>query len=288
MSKFSESAMLVSLTIRSYGARREDKKISREVAQQHNTSEDAGRYNKVLVAKTFLDPVTSAASALRNFHYENTLPWMDDGVRILPSANYEAYKAQMGLLRDEYDARVRAFVAAWPEIVEDAKNRLNGMFNPADYPADVAGKFDCRVRFLPVPDTSDFRVDIADVERETLRAEIADTLSAVQADAMGELWNRLGDAVKHMADRLALYKPVAGKRPENPFRDSLVQNLRDLCKLIPRLNFANDARLESIRQDIERELTCHSAQELRDDYKVREGVAARAAEIARNVSEFMV
>lgn len=288
MTKFSQAAMLVSLTIRSYGARREDKKISREIAQQHNTSEDSGRYNKVLVAKTFLDPVTSAASAMRNFHYENSLPWMDDGVRILPSANYEAYKAGMSVLRDTYDSAVRAFVNAWPDIVADAKTRLNGMFNAADYPADVANRFDCRVRFLPIPDTADFRVDIADIERETLRAEIAETLDSVQRDAMADLWNRLGDAVKHMADRLALYKPVAGKRPENPFRDSLVQNLRDLCALIPRMNFANDARLESIRQEIERELVSHSPQELRDDFRVRESVASRAADIARDISEFMV
>ena len=87
--------------------------------------------------------------------------------------------------------------------------------------------------------------------------------------------------------RLRAYSVQAGK-VSNPFRDSLVQNLRDLCDLIPRLNFANDARLESLRQKIESELLAHSASELRDDYKVRESVAQAAQQISDSVSEFMV
>lgn len=291
MTTLSQVTMLVSLNVRAYGARKEDKKISAEVAQNHGTTSDAGKYAKVLVPKIHLEPVTKAATALRAFHYENTLPWLDEGIRVLPTGNYETYKAKMVALTDDYDSAVRTFAGNWQAIIADAKVRLNGMFNPMDYPVDVRSRFGCTLRFMPMPDQSDFRADIADSEREMLRSEIADTLGAAQTEAMRDLWERVAVTVKAMADRLAAYKTVIvdGKvKTENVFRDSLVENLRDLCGLIPRLNFAGDTRLEAIRQQIENELLQNDAATLRERDTLRADVAKRAEEIASAISEFMV
>ncbi len=287
---FSKTAMLVSLNVRAYGARKEDKKISAEVAQNHGTSTDAGKYSKVLVPKDKLEPITKACTALRQFHYENTLPWLDEGVRILPADNFETYKAAMSGLTDSYDTAVRDFVRAWPDIIADAKVRLNGMFNAADYPVDVKSRFGCGLRFMPISDAGDFRVAIADSERAALQQQIEDTLSEASQAAMRDLWERLAETVKAMASRLAAYKTVIvdGKQKvENPFRDSLVENLRDLCGLIPRLNFTSDPRLESIRAQIESELLQVDAGTLRDRDLVRADVAATAEKIAADISEFM-
>ena len=287
MSSFSTSAMLVSLNVSTFSARREDKKISADVARQHNVTQDAGRYAKQLIAKERMESVTKAVSAMRTFHYANTLPWMDDGARILPAGNYETYKGKMRELRDSYESAVRDFCDSWPDIVADARQRLNGMFDEQDYPRDPSARFSCRVKFMPISDAGDFRCAIADSERDALRHEIADTMREASQQAMRDLYQRVAETVSHMADRLRAYSVQAGK-VSNPFRDSLVQNLRDLCDLIPRLNFANDARLESLRQKIESELLAHSASELRDDYKVRESVAQAAQQISDSVSEFMV
>lgn len=291
MSTFSQTAMLVSLNVRTYGARKEDKKISNEVAAQHNTTADAGKYSKVLVPKAHLDPISKAGGALRQYHYENTLPWLDEGIRILPAANYETYRAHMTGLQDDFDSAVRTFCANWQDIIADARTRLNGMFNQSDYPVDIRGRFGCGLRFMPIPDSNDFRVAISDTERATLADQIAETLGEAQQAAMRDLWERVAEAVKAMASRLAAYKTVIvdGKaKVENPFRDSLVENLQDLCDLIPRLNFAADPALENIRQKIAAELLANDASTLRDRDTVREDVAAKAAAIAESVAEFMV
>lgn len=283
---FSQTAMLVSLNVRCYSARKEDKKISAEVAQQHN-AKDAGKYQKDLVAKSAIDPVMKAGNALRMFHYANTLPWLDDGVRILPAANYNAYKTAMEGLRDAYEQSVRDFVDKWPDIVQDARMRLNGMFNAADYPTDVGGRFGCRVRYLPVSDSQDFRVNISDMERETLKAQISETLSEASRDAMKELWERVATAVQAMASKLAAYRKGDNGKAENPFRDSLVENLRDLCELLPRLNFTGDPALTAIAQKIETELLKHTAADLREGELIRQDIAKKAEQIAFDISEFM-
>lgn len=284
---FSQTAMLVSLNVRCYSARKEDKKISAEVAANHATTSDAGRYNKTLVSKTSLERVVRSASAMRVYHYVNTLPWLDEGVRILPAANYQTYKSEMESLRDEYESAVRDFVRNWPATVADARRRLNGMFNANDYPADVENRFGCRVRFMPISDAGDFRVSISDLERETLKTQIADTLSEASRAAMRDLWERLSVSVKTMASKLAAYKRT-DDGIENPFRDSLVENLRELCRLLPRLNFTNDSQLEAIRAQIESELLANDAEDLRESDITRAAVAAKAQAIADSISEFMV
>ena len=285
---FSTSAMLVSLNIRCYSARKEDKKISREVAENHATTQDAGRYNKQLVSKAALDMCTKTAGALRQYHYENTLPWLDDGVRVLPAANLLEYKRQMTVLSDQYDAAARDFISQWPQIVEDARIRLNGMFNIADYPTDIASRFGVAVRYMPIPDSGDFRVAVSDLERETLRSEIESSLSEASRNAMRDIWQRLSVSVGTMAAKLAAYKrDESTGKTENPFRDSLVENLRDLVGLIPRLNFTNDPALEKIRLEIESCLLAESADTLRESPDVRADVAQQAQSIADRINEFM-
>ena len=287
-SSFSETAMLVALNVRCYGATREDKKISEDVAKQRGVHANAGKYAKNLVPKTALEPVVKAIGALRSFHYDNTLPWLDDGVRILPAMNYELYKTAMESLKDQYESAVARFVREWPQIVADAQTRLNSMFRAADYPLDVRGRFGIHIRFMPVADAADFRVQMSDVERAQLQEEISATMGEAQNTATLDMYRRLMTATKTMADRLAAYrKDSSTGRTANPFRDSLVENLRDVCVLIPKLNFAGDERLESLRCEIEEELLANSAADLRESDATRESVRRSAEGLSERLAEFM-
>lgn len=86
-----KNSLIVSLSVSQWTARRHDKEITKEVKNTHNASEDAGRYNKLLVAKEHTDPINKVAGKARTFHYENTLPWGDNNERLLPTKNYFKY-----------------------------------------------------------------------------------------------------------------------------------------------------------------------------------------------------
>lgn len=286
--ELAKAAMLVSLTIRCYAGKKEDKKVSRKVAADNAASSDSGAYVKNLVPKESLEPIVKAVSALRTFHYENTLPWLDEGVRMLASQNYQEYKTAFEGLRDAYDSAVKRFCDDWPQIVADAEKTRGALFNAADYPADIRSKFGIQLSFKPLADASDFRVSISESERELLRAQIEADSQAAQSAAMGDLYRRLGDGVKTMAERLRAYQvDAATGKTSGVFRDSLVENLRELVALIPRMNFANDPVLEEIRQMVERELCAASADTLRADWVAREQVADSAEAIAARLGEFM-
>lgn len=71
----SSRAMLASLSISIWSARKHDPEASEEIALRHGVQTDAERYNKVLLPKKALADLQKIVSEAREAHYFVTLPW---------------------------------------------------------------------------------------------------------------------------------------------------------------------------------------------------------------------
>jgi hypothetical protein len=291
LNMLSNRAMLAGVRISVWSARRVDKRVTAETNAAHNAASDAGRYNKALLAKDALAAVTAAASAARLAHYALTLPWMDDGARILPAAAYKDYADAMRTIRFQFETAVADFVANYDGFVQDARARLNGMFNPDEYPTadEIAGKFSFTTRVLPMPDAADFRVDLGDAVADAIRADITRDTQDALAAAQRDVWNRITTVVSHMVEKLNGYAPAMrpGDKVTGIFRDSLVENVRELVAILPALNLTNDATLASVTARLERELCTHDADALRDNDGLRQETADNAAAILAEIADFL-
>lgn len=290
-SMLARRAMLAGLSIKVWSARKLDKRVTAEVNQSHGADANAGRYNKALIAKEALAAVTSAATAARTFHAARTLPWLMDGTNILPAPAYTEYSAEMRKLRVAFEAAADDFVAGYDAYVDDARRRLNGMFNETDYPSrdDIRRKFGFDVRMLPMPDSSDFRADLSDHQAAEVKRDIEESTRQALQLAMGDAWARVADTVGRMVERLNAYRPAQGKgdKAEGIFRDSLVENIRDLVAILPGFNLTNDGALAAITARMESDLCSHNADELREDPIVRQSVADAAQDILASVSQYL-
>ena len=116
------SAMLVELSISSWTARKLDKKVSAEVDVAKNTKVSAVNVNKNLMAGTgVLDKIIKYAAGARAWHISQTLPWSDNGSRLLPMSNFMAYKEQLNVLEENYNALVDKFVESYPDLISAAE-----------------------------------------------------------------------------------------------------------------------------------------------------------------------
>jgi hypothetical protein len=289
MSILSERAMLVTLNVTQWSARKLDQKVTNQINSEHNAATDAGRYNKLLVSRDAIKELGRIVGEARAFHYAHTLPWRDGGTRLLPSKAYLDYTAKMQAYRVEFTAAVDLFVGQYPQFVEDARLRLNGLFNESDYPAadDIKSKFSFRVEIDPVPESGDFRVDVGDAQAEQIRADIEARTKDMMAVAVKDTYSRIGEVVGHMAERLRKFQPgTDGKRASGTFHDSLVENVRDLVSLLPALNVTGDSNLERIAARMTA-LCRDDADALRDNESARASVAAEAEAIMAEVSDFL-
>ncbi len=279
--KLSDKALLVQLSISQWTARKYDKKATEQVASANNAAVQSGRYNKSLLPMNdFLTNVHQKSTLIRKKYYANTLPWGIDGTQILPSANYLSFMTDFRKEKYEWQMVVNSFLSEYMRLKTHARVSLNTLYNEADYPSqdEVASKFDMDMSIMPVPD-GDFRVDVAEEELARITADVERRVVDASQNAMKEAWNRLHDRVKHMAEKL--------DDPKAVFRDTLVENTREICSVLTRLNFTDDPNLEAMRQEVEQSLTKHHPDALRNDPDLRRDKAAEAKAIMAKMGAFM-
>jgi len=265
------SAMLVDLNISLWAARKMDKKVSQEIDSVKNTRSRGGNYHKNLMSGTHkLDQVQKLVSAIRVWHYTNTLPWSDGGSRLLPMTNFFEYKAKLNEFEREFDLVVQDFLTEYPLLVSAAAFTLGDLFDADEYPSvdSLVDKFKFKYVFLPVPSAGDFRVDVEDKYVKELKSQYESFYEAKLGDAMSDAWGRLHECLTKMSEKLA-------GQEKQIFRDSLVTNATDLCALLTKLNVTNDAKLEQARQSLERALLGVTPDELRKHDDARLDVKAK-------------
>lgn len=279
--QLSDRAILVQLNISTWSANKLDKEISAETSAIKGAISNSVRTHKSLLPMCdLLDDIKKKASLIRTKFYENTLPWGVKGIQILPTANYLAFMTDFRRERAEYEQLVNRFVPAYPQLVVDAQRFLGAAYKPADYPEahEIGDKFKMDMQVMPVPNT-DFRVNIADEELQRIHDEVEARVKQAAKGAMMDVWQRLYDKVKHLAEKL--------DDPKAIFRDSTVNHLVDLCEMLPRLNVMDDPNLEAMRQEVEAKLAGYNPDTLRADVKVRQTVATEANDIAAKMAAFM-
>ena len=167
----SARAVLVSLNIRTWSGCRQDKTIVQAASDKTSASKSALRGSKYIVPPSDLKPINTIASYLRTEHYRLTLPWIEEGWRMLEVAAFPRHRK---LVKDSESAFRDSLIENVRELV-DVLPLLNITDDPA-VNAVLAG-----LDSIGRVDPSDLRKDAA--LREQLAREAETLTSAMEAFA---------------------------------------------------------------------------------------------------------
>jgi hypothetical protein len=271
-------ALVTNLKIRQWSANKYDRKVSEEIEKHHNAT-NAGRYNKTLIADKELKEIQKIANSARTFVYEQTLPWGDNGDRLLPSTNYLEFVSAFGTYISQFEHAVKNFIREYPALKDEARRRLNGMFKETDYPSIplMEKKFSIEVSHLPVSKVDDFYLELGEEDVEALRQQIENEFQSRIYQTTKHIWTKIKETVGHMVEKLSDEEAV--------FKNSLVENIRELVDVLPRLNFTNDPDIS---------LAIHQMNDLlvdpdllRNNVSVRFEKATEAKAILDKVNDFL-
>ena len=268
-------AMLVEFNASVWTARKLDKTTTNEVVASKNAgAKDAARVNKHLLAgRTELDIIQQAVGRARQFVYDNTAPWSDSGLRLLPTINFMKFTERMNDFEEEMEALVKAFVVIYPTLITAQALALGDMFKRDDYPSanEMMTKFSFRVNYMPVPSSGDFRVDVGNQAQAELKARLESLTQERIDSAMADVRERLSTHLKRMSDRLTT-DYVGGEAKQRRFHDTLVDGALELCDLTKALNVTNDTTLETARSQLEQLLVGVTPADLRKNEAIRQDV----------------
>jgi hypothetical protein len=276
--RLTERALLVGLNIREWRARCRDREVTHRIVREHGAKREAGCFTKSLVPRSFLARIGKVRSEARDEHHRLTLPWCDDGLRILPVDLHLSYLERIRALRAEFQDAVSAFLAAYEDAKEAARTALGALYRGEDYPS--AGRlrkaFGLEIHLQPLPTGHDWRIDLPDATVERIRTDLETRIDAAHRLALADLYGRMASVVSHMATTLA--------EPDKIFRNSLVDNVRDLCRILPALNVARDPALTRLTEDVEERLARLNPWHLRHDPVGRQRAADTAADLLETIT----
>lgn len=280
-------AMLVELSVSQWTARKLDRSVSDElVANKQAQDKGAARVNKHLLAgRTELEVINKFVTETRSLVYDNTLPWSDSGIRLLPSAKFMEFNAKLQQAEDKFYGLVAEFVQVYPSLITAQAMALGNMFNRNDYPHpdDIEHRFRFNVNYMPVPSSGDFRVDIGNDAQEELKAKLSKLADERVEHAVKDIKTRLLEHLKRMSDRLTV-DMVSGSAVPRKFHDSLLDGAHDLCELAGSLNIINDPQLEQARKALKQAINGVDVKDLRKDMPTRQDIKAQVDDVLSKFS----
>ena len=281
MSGLSNHALLMSVNISQWAARKRDKNETSALAAKHGTSESVASVNKSLLPMAdSLDRIHKLSSAIRLEFYQHTLPW-GEAQRIIRAEAYLTIAPRFAELKNQWYAVVDQFLLDYPRLQSDAQFFLSTMYDENDYPnvEELRNKFRVDISFGTIPAPEDCkRVSSIANFAEDMAKEIAAQQSSLEQNAMKEAWRRMYDVVANAHQQLV--------NPKGKIYDSLVENAQELCAILPSLNITNDPELEAMRQTIEKSLCQYATKDIRKHPVVREEAANQMADIMSKMGAF--
>lgn len=275
-------ATLVTVRMGVWEARKHDADVTRRLTDEMKADPNSARVHKHILGGSVpeLGQVLTAATQVRKVHEAQTVPWSDDGWRCLPTANYFSYLKAMREAIANFMDKVETFVGRYRRLVREAEERLGPvMYRKADYPSvdAVRAKYYAHLDFAPVPADGDFRVELPQEEMTRLADQINNRRQVAVKAAMAEVWQRLGEVVTELRDRLDDGKYL---------RPSMVDRVREVAETLGRLNLTDDPALEQARKAALRDLATIDVAHLRDNKPALTEKAAAADAILQGMKGF--
>jgi len=277
----SSSAMLVELSISQWAGRKTDKRVTKKVKDDEGAIENSGSFSKNLLPdEPIFDRVGSLMGAMRTEHYHSTMPWANQGPRLLTTPIFFDYNKTLTALKQEQEEdALPHFFAEYDRMVARAPHKLAGLFDIYDYPDldTLKQKFSVALNYYPVPTAGDFRVDVGNEAMEVLRSSYASYYDTQLKGAYKDVWRRTHDALANMSKRLE------GKEKQR-FHDTLVTNVTDMVELLDKFNITDDADMRKAKRRLEQALRGITPDGLREDSALRLETKAKVDEVLKEFS----
>ena len=253
----SSAAMIVDFNASVWTARKKDRKASEDVTDANHADKGVANVSKNLLGNCAeLDAVQKFAANVRNMHYSMTMPWSDNGSRLLTTAQYFKYHEAMTDLQQEFYRLVEEFLQVYEWKIMEAQAKLGDMFNRDEYPtrAGLESKFAFRMAYIPLPDSGDFRIDIGNEGMVQIQAQYEAQYAAQIKGAMNDVWKRLHDNLTTLVRQLDVNEEGKGNR----LFDTVFDGALALTDMLRTCNVTGDSQMEAMRLKLEQAFTTNN------------------------------
>lgn len=233
----SERAMLVRFSIGRWYGTGADNELLEEVRQAKDAKGEIGTFTKRLLDKRHLAKINRVTNEARAYFKQKTLPYEDGNQRLLAVEHFFDVKKKMTAYERQFNIAVEEFLAIYTKACEGEKHRLGRLWKETDYPSieRLRERFRFELRFRPLEDADDLRVNLPKEELDAIRKEITEEVQKNIQQALHGLVDRFRAMLEDIKRRMST--------PGERLPTSMIEELRALAKDLPGFNVTNDPAL---------------------------------------------
>jgi hypothetical protein len=218
--------------------------------------------------------VTAVKNRVTQFWRSLSLPYPENGVRLIRQDKIDTFDAQMREFRDELDEAVTELDRHYASLKSAASQRLGTLYDPTDYPPSLRGMFSIEWDFPSVEPPEYLRQlnpELYEQECNRVQERFSEAARLAEETFVAEL----AKLVSHLTERLS---GTDDNRPKI-FRDSAVSNLTEFFERFRQLNVRSNEQLDQLVTDAQRIVRGVEPQQLRDNQGLRQHVATELSAV---------
>ena len=284
----SKCATLVSLRMRKIGATKVSRSESKSYAQLNNMDSQSVITSFRLFTGNDLGRVNSVYNTAKAIRDKYTLPWNDLGQRMCPNTVFSEFNSHMIRLKDEWTIAVNDLENDYARIIEDAKVRLNGKFDPTHFPPHIANKFHFHLDVCPMPVGNGLRIEgLPDGELEKLQEERDRNTMEILRKSTADVVERMKQAIETLVSGTDGKGGLMNK--DARFHQSSIDRVVEILDMAPQLNILDNPQVNNLVEDIKNTLRPENldANLIRKDNAIRTQVMTDSIQAVSKIQDAM-
>jgi hypothetical protein len=289
-----ETATLVRVKIKALGIGRTDKTASADLTEQKRATPGASKVvvSRLPGAEKYHRDIVNAQSKARTELWKLSRQYDEDGWRIMGNDKVEALMAALGDANSEFKAALAAMSENAETIVREAEANKGDFDVTIPTVDELKTAYTLDIDFMPVPDAAEYRnlpsSFEAKIRKKTTRTT-AESYARGQAEALGRLLNPLENFVERMLaydERVEQGFERGTKDRTGEFRNSLIDKVKAIGSELRSFNLDRDPRWEALADQIDTLSGSVTADDLRQDHRLRKRSREQAKAVLDTVKDW--
>jgi hypothetical protein len=230
-----------------------------------------------------LKEMTKIRNSIKEYWDKATLPYIEEGVRLLKKDDLEEFNNTMKDWQEELNKAAHSVQNGREDIIDEAKSRLGKAFNPDNYPDNLATLFGIEWSFpsLEPPEfIAKLNPKLYEEERQKAEARLKEAVELAEQAFLQEMKG----LIEHLHEKLSP-GPDGSKKQ---FKESSVKNLHEFFERFQHLNFGSNEEIENLVQEAKAMVAGVSADDLRKSDLLRSDIAQELAGLKEKITPLVV
>lgn len=218
--------------------------------------------------------LTTLKSQASAYWRSMTLPYPQDGVRLIKQADIGAFEARMREYKEQLVVAAANLQLEYETLKTAAREKLGDLYNPEDYPPSLEGVFDLRWEYPPVEPPNylmTFNPELYQQEQQRVQHRF-ETAVVMAENAFAE---QLQDMISHLIERLT-DEPDGTKKT---FKASAIENFKEFYENFRSMNVRSNAQLDNLIERATNIVSGVDVKDLRKNSNLRQNLTQQMGEV---------